>query len=512
MPQIRGTQLQNLTIRDAQVADDAKIAQRKIDMNDPDGWISAGIMHVITTTTHPEWNGDQNGKLYYMDDSQELIIGTNTPPYYTTIGKQGGKWSVTPTRIDGNEATDWNSDTGFGTTYVSSVPMKLDGSNSLIYLNGVLHRIGSNYDYTILPDLVSVKFNYNISSVDVVTVVVYTDEDITSFLTDYVTKTQLRLPTPGNSGAMMVGLAPVQNMNSNNVQDAFAELKYQLDSSIQQYDHITTTVMASSGIDWNGTFSTTFRSSVQFALDGSNIFVYYNGQLQKLGVSDDYNILSETDIQLTFNATAPDRITITVMPNLSMSSYVTLMSLASTINGFSGASKIGVTMTAGITSNNLQEAIQDLALDVNNINSNMTYSSGKIGFFGNLPNYSLDVISTSRMNSKSGYLTSGKCYAQYFKAESAISDRDLVGVNNTTGLVRKYRSGDELVGICVLNTMAGYISNGDYDIERDNTYCLVGIKGKMRFDQTQVVLNGRSASTTDDKRVGVVLEDGDIFI
>ena len=173
---------------------------------------------------------------------------------------------------------------------------------------------------------------------------------------------------------------------------------------------------------------------------------------------------------------------------------------------------IAFLLAPGISSNNLQEALQDIALDVNNINSNITYSAGKIGFFGNLPNYSLDVISSSRMNSKSGYLTSRKCFAQYFKAEAQISDRDLVGVSPVTGLVRRYRAGDELVGVCVLNATAGYISNGDYDIERDSTYCLVGIKGKMHFDQTQVVLNGRSASTLDGKKVGVVLEDGDIFI
>lgn len=506
MPQIRGDQLKPLTLKDAQIANDAAIRQHKI--LDDGGWISQGIMHICTTLTQPNWNGDQNGLLYYLEDSQELRIGTNTDPFYTVIGKSGGRWNVKVTRIDGFDATDW--DESYGTEFVSQVPMNQDGSNSLIYLNGVLHRLGELHDYTIMPNLTTIKFNYGISSTDVVTIVVYADEDISNYLDGYVTKAELAFPVAGNSGASLVGVGPIQNIISNNLQDVLSEIKYQLDESIKQYDHVTTSMMGTEALDYSGSSGTEFRSSVEFASDSSNLFVYHNGQLLKYGVEDDYDIISPSTIKTTFNVLASDRITMSVMTNLSMSSYATYAALGSTINGFSGANKIGVTIKSGIRSQNVQDVLADLALDMKAINDVITPSNNKVGFFGQLPEYAIDIRTSDKINSKSGYLTLGKCISQYFKKEGTIIVGDLVGVNISTGYVRKYINGDVFVGVCV--EISGYSLNVNKEIQLDSTYCEVGIKGSMSFNQTQTLLINREVYTLDNKRIGVLLANGDLFM
>jgi len=268
--------------------------------------------------------------------------------------------------------------------------------------------------------------------------------------------------------------------------------------------------MGTESLDYNGSSGTEFRSSVQFASDSSNLFVYHNGQLLKYGLEDDYDIISPNTIKTTFNVMMSDRITMSVMTNLSMSSYATYAALGSTINGFSGSNKIGVTIKSGIRSQNVQDVLADLALDMKAINDTITTSDNKVGFFGQLPEYAIDVRSNDKINSKSGYLTAGKCISQYFKTEGPIIVGDLVGINISTGYVRKYINGDVFVGICV--NSSGYTLNSTKDIQLDSTYCEVGIKGSMSFNQTQTLLINREVYTLDNKRVGVLLSDGSLFI
>ena len=511
MPQIRGDQLKNLTIMDAQVSDYAKIRQHKIDMDDATGWISAGILRKIQSADQPNWDGTQNGRLYYFEDTQELVLGTNSAPFYTVIGKKGGSWNVKVTRRDGKDATDWNGSKG--TEYTSSVPAKADGSNMLVYINGVLHRPGANYDYTLLPDNATVKFNYDIADTDVITIVIYTEEDLTLIFSEYISKAELALPTSLTPGASLVGVGPIQNIPYSNLQDVLAYVQYELDHGLQQYDHYTLVKNGIEAEDWDGTHASTFSSAPStFAVDGSNLFVYYNGQLQKLGASDDYVILDATHIQFTFLISAIDRVTITVMENMSLSSYASYASLASSISGYSGAAKIGLAVRGKISSNDVQSQIETLSTEAYSMTQaiGIDTATNRVGLFNQTPRTVLDIDSQEKVYSKNGVESNGGAYSQLFKSESNVMIGDLTGVNLNTGYVRRYQNGDEFVGVATNNS--AFLSNFNFSKSGNNTWVEVCIKGKVSFDANQVNMTGRKVFTKDGIKIGVMLADGDLFL
>ena len=75
MPMLRAEQIQSFTLKDAQIAVNAAISQSKIAnlLQEPEGWISEGIVNVVQTTAElPVWNGDQAGRFYYDASTDEL--------------------------------------------------------------------------------------------------------------------------------------------------------------------------------------------------------------------------------------------------------------------------------------------------------------------------------------------------------------------------------------------------------------------------------------------------------
>jgi hypothetical protein len=137
--------------------------------------------------------------------------------------------------------------------------------------------------------------------------------------------------------------------------------------------------------------------------------------------------------------------------------------------------------------------------------------SGNVGIGTNTPAFILDVShATSKVNSKNGYLTNGADYAEYFENEEVIPQGSLVGINMATGKTRKYRQGDEFLGIA--SNGKGFIGNGDKTIENSPDYTVVGLLGQLNFNQDEVAIEGRIVYTKDRKKIGILLANGKVLV
>ncbi|HAI98791.1 TPA: hypothetical protein DCL30_04630 [Candidatus Peribacteria bacterium] len=138
-------------------------------------------------------------------------------------------------------------------------------------------------------------------------------------------------------------------------------------------------------------------------------------------------------------------------------------------------------------------------------------TTGRVGIGTTAPGYVLDVQhTTEKINSKNGYLTDGADYAEYFDNEEFVPIGSLVGMNVETGKVRRYRSGDEFIGIA--SDGKGYIGNGNAQVEHDPHYTLVGLLGQLTFRPEQVAIEGRTVSTKDGKSIGLLLQNGKVLL
>lgn len=93
------------------------------------------------------------------------------------------------------------------------------------------------------------------------------------------------------------------------------------------FDSVLTVKTGAEGSNWNGTTATRFVSDEEFAPDGSNLFVYFNGELMQYSASGtaDYQIINTTTIQLhaDYAAKTTDKVTMLVYTNASLSNYAT---------------------------------------------------------------------------------------------------------------------------------------------------------------------------------------------
>ncbi len=108
------------------------------------------------------------------------------------------------------------------------------------------------------------------------------------------------------------------------------------------------------------------------------------------------------------------------------------------------------------------------------------------------------------------HLFAGSGYSQYLENEEHIPLKSLVGLDLTTGKVRKYRAGDEFLGIT--SHLSGYISGGSSATEHDPHYTLVGLFGPLDFNAKDVIIEGRTVFTPDRKPIGVLLSNGKVFL
>ncbi|MDD5040924.1 MAG: LamG domain-containing protein [Candidatus Peribacteraceae bacterium] len=136
---------------------------------------------------------------------------------------------------------------------------------------------------------------------------------------------------------------------------------------------------------------------------------------------------------------------------------------------------------------------------------------GNVGIGTATPEYVLDVQhATSKVNSKNGYLTNGADYAEYFPNEENILEGSLVGINMETGKARRYRAGDEFIGIA--SDGKGFVGNGDRGIEDNPHFTLVGLLGQLHVRSEEVVIRGRVVLTHDNQRIGILLENGRVLL
>lgn len=202
MPQIRAEQVLSLTLKDLQIADDAAIQQHKIEdwESDASGWISKGIIKPVTTAELPIWDGSQAGQFYYDINTNEIFIGISTEPYYALIAGDGGATTgdtVLRDRIiivkQAYEAENWSGTTDEDINGTASVfaldtdKVASDGSNLMVYLNGVLQERGSGNDYILYEEdeVDKIQFTYNLEGPDQkVSAIVSIDE----YLVNYATK------------------------------------------------------------------------------------------------------------------------------------------------------------------------------------------------------------------------------------------------------------------------------------------------------------------------------------
>jgi len=123
--------------------------------------------------------------------------------------------------------------------------------------------------------------------------------------------------------------------------------------------------------DWDGTNGTQFSTtSEEFTIDGSDLYVYLNGQLQRLGVSYDFTIIDSTTIQFNKNLVDDDTVTMIVVISPMVMGYATK---AWVINRYEedlvdvGASRVRVNPTGNIVSTNVQDALEELQSDINDV-------------------------------------------------------------------------------------------------------------------------------------------------
>lgn len=107
------------------------------------------------------------------------------------------------------------------------------------------------------------------------------------------------------------------------------------------------------------------------------------------------------------------------------------------------------------------------------------------------------------------YATPCKDYAEYFEAEEDIPVGYLVGLNLSSGKVRKYINGDPLIGI--VSSSAGFVGN-DGPERRKGAHVLVGLVGQLVLNDPNAGKDGRLVKTADGKRVGYLLSDGKVYI
>ena len=105
-------------------------------------------------------------------------------------------------------------------------------------------------------------------------------------------------------------------------------------------------------------------------------------------------------------------------------------------------------------------------------------------------------------------LNTGADYAEYFYSEGILEPGDIVTLDTKTGKVRRYKSGDSLLGI--VSTQPGVVGNSSL-MKAENTV-LVALVGQVPFNIDQVKINKGLITTVDNKIIGQALFDGKVYI
>ena len=110
---------------------------------------------------------------------------------------------------------------------------------------------------------------------------------------------------------------------------------------------------------------------------------------------------------------------------------------------------------------------------------------------------------------------SGSDYAEWIEKDRQedLEPGDILGLNPQTLNVRRYRKGDEFVG--VYSTSPGTVGNqdrGKTQAQMRQTHALVGLFGQLPFKQDQVRIRNNIVLTPDGKRIGLLLSNGWVLL
>ncbi len=133
----------------------------------------------------------------------------------------------------------------------------------------------------------------------------------------------------------------------------------------------------------------------------------------------------------------------------------------------------------------------DSSLSFNNSDGNTVFSVDNVG----------DVSAAGSFNATS------LDYAEYFDAKEEAKPGDVIGIDLSSGLARKYRPGDFLIGVA--STKPG-VKGGVLDPTK--TQILVGLMGQVPVNEQQTKIKNGMVYTMDDKQLGVKLASGDVYI
>jgi len=101
----------------------------------------------------------------------------------------------------------------------------------------------------------------------------------------------------------------------------------------------------------------------------------------------------------------------------------------------------------------------------------------------------------------------GVDYAEYFPSEGPLKSGDLAGLHRASGKVRRYREGDQLIG--VVSTKPGIIGGHS---RKGKGFSLIAILGQVPVDDKQIQVQNGVATTKDGLQVGYKLSTGDIYL
>ncbi len=147
--------------------------------------------------------------------------------------------------------------------------------------------------------------------------------------------------------------------------------------------------------------------------------------------------------------------------------------------------------------------------------------NGNVGIGTTAPSNTLHVVGSLCVKSGAGncagstagtiYATTttvaGADYAEYFTREEPMVTGDIVGLNILNGKVRKYLAGDVLMGIISENP--GVIGNGETNKSQS---ALVGLMGQLIFNPAQTKIKDGLVFTLDDKLIGPLLSNNQVFV
>lgn len=179
------------------------------------------------------------------------------------------------------------------------------------------------------------------------------------------------------------------------------------------------------------------------------------------------------------------------------------------IHDDAGISDVGLHFRNG---ENDWEMIHNGDFDINYEGSNYfkITSEGDVGIDVAEPIAKLDVNGNINVTGGYGYLVGGSGKGAYLPVSTPLAIGDIAGMDPNSGNIEKYKEGDIFIG--VVCKQAGFVENYSKGREQDANFALIVSKGQLEANLSQLNIKGRLVQTSDGQQIGVLLNNGRIFI